>query len=280
MRSPSRRSRPYRFWIPVVCLLALPAPGVAALVGFEVEGNSVLGRVEFPPNLAVDVTLEFEDALGLTLDSLGISARLVNGLELAGRLPQGVSLPGALPVLLRVEPPAAGPLTFAGVYTLEVHTHNLPYLPNSPLRLFKAPLGGAFTDMTASMGAGSYRARGTSGDFSDFLILADIRPLTSVAQSKFDAVEDLLADHWQELPAELGDALVTELDEAWSDYAAGAYAAASQSMAEFEGLVRDHASEIPSVWRASRDLVNVGGDLRAAASTLQFTLNLLASQLP
>ncbi len=274
---------PSRFLWSVVllgALVALPSADAAAAVSFEVRGDSVVGRIQFPPNLAIDVELAFEQVENLTLESLGASARLIDALELVGRLPEGVTASGSIPVLLEIEPPSGGALSFTGVYTLELYTHNLNYLPDSPLRLFKAPLGGVFRDVTTWMGAGSYRVRGTEGDFSQFLILIDGRTPQVAAEAKLTALEDLLAAHWQQLPAGVGDELLEDLDSAWAHYAAGDYDSASQSVGELAQTIEENAGSIPSVWRASRDVVNVGGDLRAAAATAQFTLDLLANQVP
>ena len=42
---------------------------------------------------------------------------------------------------------------------------------------------------------GSYRARGTSPGFSQWLIVADLRPLNSVIAGKFNRLQGLLAEH-------------------------------------------------------------------------------------
>ncbi len=273
-------SRPLRSIVLLGLLASLPGPGAAELVGFEVQGNSVVGRVEFPPSLAVDVELEFEQVENLSVESVGLSARLLDPLELVGRLSQGVTASGSIGVLLEIEPPAAGGLAFTGVYSLELHTNALEYVPDSPLRLFKAPMGGSFADVTAWMGAGSYRVRGSGGDLSQFLILVDSRPNDGVAEAKLAALGDLLAEHWQELPAGLGDQLLAMLDDAWAQTAAGDYGSAAESVGELAQTVADNAGTIPSTWRATRDLANVGGALRAAAATAQFTLDLLAGQVP
>jgi len=274
------RSRMSMLRVAIVLLAVLPAPGWAALVDFVVEGESITGRIEFPGDVAVDVELEFEEVIGLSVEHVGLSARLVVASELLGRLPVGVTSNGSLPVLLEIEPPTTSPLSFTGTYTIELHTHNLVYVPNSPLRLFKAPLGGLFEDVTSSMGAGSYRVRGTSGGFSELLILVDTRILSAVVEGKLAALEALLDEHWDELPGSLAADLDVLLDDAWAQYGLGQHAAASQSIDEFGGAVLGSSPPIPDVWRASGDLTNVSGELRAAAATLRFSLNLLASQAP
>ena len=263
-----------------VLLAFLPAPGWATLVDFTVEGGAIRGRVELPGDLAVDVELDFEEVIGLSVENLGLSARLVDAGELLGRLPAGVSLTGSIPVLIEIEPPAGSPLSFAGVYTLELHTHDLIYVTNCPLRLFKAPLGGVFEDITASMGAGSYRVRGTSGGFSQFLILVEGRLPTAVVDLKLATLEDLVEEHWEELPGAVAAEIQSLLDDAWAHYALGEYAAASLSVEDLGQAVLESSPPIPNVWRASRDLTNASGELRAAASTLRFSLALLASQAP
>src|SRR5262249_54859704 len=132
-------------------------PAHGQILGATVSGNSLSTSVNLL-GLSAQLTLSFENVTGLSLSSLGLSAQLVNPYSpaLLGRLPAGV-IP-ALPLMLRIEPPSSGPLAFHGIWTLDLHTENLFYVPGTPLRLYSAPLGGDFNDLTVAMGPGSYRA--------------------------------------------------------------------------------------------------------------------------
>lgn len=271
------------------CLLlllaaALPAAGQLATVlpplgqgitNWTVTDDLVNLVVSLPGGLGGDLSLIFEDATRLNLLSLGISARLVNPNDpaLLARMPSGVT-PG-LPVLLRIEPPPIGGLTFSGITTLEIHTLNLHYTTGCPLRLFSAPLGGPFRDITTSMGAGSYRARGSSGGFSEFLIVSDLRPVDQVITDKLDRLEQMLDGYTALVPGTLYDDLEERLEDIRTAHAQGDTEEAIQEVDGFLAAVQQNAgTTIPNVWRAARDLQNVAGYLRAGAMTLRFSLAL------
>lgn len=268
----------------LVCLLlllaaALPAAGqgIAGIINWTVSGDTVQASVSLPGGLGTDLTLSFEDAVGLNLSNLGISAQLVNFLNLPAilsRLPSGSLLSG-LPVLLRIEPPSAGGLAFSGIVNLELHTHLLSYTTGSPLRIFSAPLGGPFRDITTAMGPGSYRARGTSGGFSEFLILIELRPVNQVINSKLARLDDLLEDYEGSVPGTVYDDLESRLEDIRDDFEAGRTTAAIEGVDGFIAEIQEHAgTDIPNVWRSARDVQNVAGYLRAAAMTLRFSLAL------
>ena len=225
--------------------------------------------------LGTDVSLTFENVSGLNLLSLGLSVQLVNPLDpgLRARLPAGTTF-SALPVMLRIEPPAWGGLSFRGVASLDIHTHLLPYLPASPLRIFSAPLGGQFRDVTADMGPGSYRARGTMGGFSEFLIVVDLRTVDQVIASKVGALESMLDTYEGTMPGSVYDDLEEILEDIEADIAANHLEDAIAGVDDFLEEVEDHSggTGIPNVWRAARDVQNAAGYLRAGAMTLRFSL--------
>lgn len=264
--------------LPYLLLLlvtALPATANQGIASWTVTGDSVHLNVSLPGGLGGDFSLVFEDAVGLSLANLGISAQLVNPNDpaLLARLPSSVT-PG-LAALLRIEPPATGGLAFSGIATFELHTHNLNYTAGCPLRLFSAPLGGPFTDITTNMGAGSYRARGTTGGFSEFLIVSDLRPVDQVITAKLDRLEQLLDDYTASMPGSVYDDLETRLADIRADHAQGATSDAIQEVDGFLAAVQQQAgTTMPNVWRSARDVQNVAGYLRAAAMTLRFSLAL------
>ena len=264
-----------------VAALAVPAVYAQGITGVEVAGNTLSARIALPGNLSADLTLEFEDVVGLSAANLGLSAETVNPMALLARLPAGglVTMPGAFPVVLRVEPPASSPLSFSGVYKLSLHTHNLNFTAGCPLRLYTASQGGAFRDITETMGMGSYRVRGGGGTFSEFAIVADARAVDTVIGAKFAAIDALLSNQGNLIsdPAVLTE-LQQELAAARSAHAAGQTAVAAQRVDDFAATVRDNSgSAIPDVWRPTGDLQNLAGRLRAAAASLRFSLNLKAS---
>jgi hypothetical protein len=275
------------FLLAALSSVAAAAQGISNLV---ISGNQVTATLDLP-GISADLTLTFEQVVGLTAANLGLSAQLVNPADsayagLLARFPAPatspaltpntpITLPAAFPVVVRVQPPASGGLSFSGIQTLELHTHNLDLTANCPLRLFSAPAGGAFHDITTTMGIGSYRVRGSGGSFSEFVIVADTRPLGSVVNQKFDALGNLLSTYGDAIPAPLLNDLTQQLQAARASYQAGNNVGAANAVAGFADTVRRNSgTAIPDVWRASGDLPNVAGRLRAAAGTLSFSLSL------
>lgn len=261
-----------------LCLVAAPALRAQGIVEPVVSGDTLTARIALPGDIGADLTIAFERAVGLTPDALGLSARLVSPTDsgILSRFPNnGVSIPTGFPVLLSIEPPATGGLSFSGIAAVGFHTHNLTFTANTPLRLFKSSDGGAFEDVTETMGMGSYRARGTSPGFSEWLIVADVRPLNAVIAGKFNRLQGLLAAHEAAIAPAVHEDLVDRLAAARASYQAGALVTAIQQVEGFAAAVQAHSgSDIPDVWRSARDLTNVAGALRAAAGTLRFSINL------
>jgi len=248
--------------LPIHLPLALP---------ITISGNTAGVTISLG-GLSLDLSLGFEQVTNLDPSSLGISARIANPLELAGRMPAGV-VP-ALPLVFAIEPPPSGGLDFHGVVTTNIHTHDLVYTLGTPLRLYSAPIGGNFTDITTMTGTGSYRACGSKGGFSEFVIVADLRSLDDAVGQKFAAVQGLLDEYASSIPPDVLTTLQGQLDAAHDAWSARDYRTAAEAMESFDATVRAHsgAGGIPDEWRAARDLTNVAGYLRAAAGTLRYSL--------
>lgn len=259
-------------------LLALPVYAQNPIT-VQIDGNEAVAQIELPGGLEAELTLTFENAVGLTAGSLGLDATTVlpSSPGLLARLPQdpGLSIPAAFPVLITVSPPLTGGLSMSGVVDVEVDTSNLDFSGGPVFRLFSAPDGGNFVDITDSVGSGSYRAGGRKGGFSEFLLVADLRSPAAVIETKFGRLVALLESYESEMSAAAYDDLTSLLDSALTLYGAGDLASAADQVEAFADEVRSRSgNEIPDVWRSSRDLVNVAGELRAAAATLRFSLRL------
>lgn len=260
----------------LVLAAILPAPAAAQVTASTtISGSSAKVTLSLPGTLGGEVSLSFENVTGLSLANLGISAHVVNPLDstLLARLPGGSAPAAGLPVLLRIEPPTTGSLAFTGVVTINVHTHSLPYTLGTPLRIFSSPLGGAFQDITTFVGEGSYRARATTGGFSEFLIVSEARTVDQVIAAKFDRVEDLLEEYEGSMSTSLYDDLSDLLAAAETEYGQGDLSHAIQEINEFLDLVENNSgTALPNLWRSARDVENVAGYLRARAMTLRFSL--------
>lgn len=251
------------------------APVAAAQVlpvAVDVAGDTATLRIGAASAPLADVTLVFDDATGLTAANLGVTAQLVptTATALLARLPTAslTSLDSALPLLLTIEPPAGG-LSFRRTVRVEVHTHALVYTAGSPFRLFKAPLGGAFRDITEDVSPGSVRARGNTGGFSEFLLLADLRPYATVTASKFTHLRGVLATV---SPLERAP-LVAMVDDAEAAVAEGDHALAIATLDQLRARVSERAGiAIPQVWTAGSVAGNPAGELLSGASTLKFSI--------
>lgn len=258
----------------MLCVCATLASAENLPVTVSVVGNVALVRVDLPSQQKLaEVILTFDDSDGLSARSLGVSAQRVDVMDpaLLSRLPSASQeRPNpTFPLLLTIEPPRDGGLSFERTVHVEVHTHALTYTPGSQLRLFKAPLKGSFRDITTEIAPGSVRARGNTGGFSQFLVLTDQRATSEVVTDKFSRLQSLIA---QVSLAERGPLLVSA-DAAQSAYNQAKYGEALFALDQLRARVSERAGKgIASQWRATRDVNNQAGELVAAAATLGFSI--------
>jgi hypothetical protein len=260
-------------WFTLV-LLALAAPLASAQslpVQVSVSGNTASVIIGSPQAPVADMTLAFDSPHGLSAANLGISAQLVSPSDpgLLARLPGALaSLDSSFPLLVTVEPPAGG-LSFDRLVHVEIHTHALTYTYGTSYRLFKAPLGGAFRDITSEVAQGSVRARGTTGGFSQFLVLADVRRTGDVVDEKLQRLRTRIAA--------LAPAEATPL-EAYRAAAAQAVAEAryDDALASLDALAaRTDAragSAIRDTWTAGGGSSNDAGEILAGVDTAKFSI--------
>ena len=249
-------------------------------ITINVQDNKVEAVIELPGNIEADITLQFEQAIGLTKESIGISAQLIDisDINFLQRLPNNLTISpaSAFPMMITIEPLANSGFAFSGVGSIDIHTHNLEYTTNTPLRFFKAPLNGNFRDITETMGAGSYRARGRMGRFSQFIIVADLRDPLAVATKKFNTLQTALTNFSAQIDAAVYSQLVSDINEVNRLMSIQDYTAASGQLNLFKRHINQNSGiKIPNVWRSSRDIDNVAGELIAYASTLRFSLRLI-----
>lgn len=242
-------------------------------VTVQASGNTATIEVKLGTQVLADLTLSFDDASGLSPSSLGVSAELVSATSpsLLNRLPdsQLTQVPGALPLLVTIEPPANGGLSFDRTVRVEVHTHLLAYTTGSSFRLFKAPLGGDFRDITDEVAPGSVRARGTTGGFSQFLVLADLRETGDVVAEK----TAWLRDRIDTLPSSEQGAFDAYLDTAESAVAGGDFTNAIAALDLFRSRAASRAgNQLDATWTPTGQSGNDAGELIAGATTLKFSV--------
>lgn len=273
------------------------ARDAAADVVVDIDGNVAHAQISLTDGMGglhqAEVTITFDSALNLTARSLNLSAVLVNPSDpaLTMRLPPATSIDPAFPMQITVEPIAldwlfttsfdgpengSGDLSLLNTYEFEVHTHDIAYVVNSPYRLIKAPIGGSFRDFTEDILAGSVRARGRDGAFSQFLVARDSTPqctlnLLPIALGKLVNLQLRVA------AALLGDLLNGDLVALLATVNANLLAlditGAIANLDVFIAEVTAHAGvDIPNIWTARHDLTNDAGEILGLAQTLRFTL--------
>jgi hypothetical protein len=255
-------------------LLASSAAAAQSLpVSVAVAGNIATVQVGDPLTPLAEVTLTFDDATGLTASSLGLSARLVDVSDpaLLARLPDPTltRLDSALPLMITVEPPANGGLSFRRSGRFELHTHALSYSLGSNFRVLKAPVGGSFRDTTEEIAQGSVRARSRYGGFSQFLVVSDLRQTGVVVSEKIASLRTRVST----LPASEQPPFNADLDAVESAVASADYANAitAVDLISQQALARDGHGLLDE-WRATRDADNQVGELLAGAATLKFSI--------
>lgn len=260
-------------WMLLLVLLAPVALAQSQPVHVSISGDTATATIGAPLQPIAEVILEFENPGVLTASSLGISANLVGVSDpaLLARLPDAQlnQLAGAFPLLVTIEPPSNGGLKFRTV-RVEVHTHALVYSIGSSYRLFKAPLNGPFVDITDEIAKGSIRARGTTGGFSQFLVLTDLRDTNAVVASKIAGMRA----HVEALPMAEREAFATLVDAVEAGVGSAQYDAAVADTRLIASYARERAATgaIGDEWRATRDVRNLAGDVIAAAKSLEFSI--------
>jgi hypothetical protein len=268
----------------LACVVGHPGIGFAQTAfPLAISGNTATAAIQLPGGLGVDLTISFEQAVGLNADALDVTAQVVSPLDLGvtSRLPAGATLPAGLPVLIRIEPTAASALSFSGVATVGLYTHNLNLDAEAPLGLFSSSAGGPFREITRAVAVGSYRVDGSGGGFSEFVITRDPRPIDTVISDKFGILEGLLSTHAGSIGGTVATVLQQHLALARSLALLGLTKAAIGELTAFGAVVTAQSGAlIPDVWRANDDRINVAGLLRAACDTLKFSLTVKANQSP
>lgn len=243
------------------------------------QQNNLSANVELSPLVSFDLSVQFENTVGLTPQNLLVEASLINlaDPDILHRLPDSLltTVPQAFPVLISVRPDSTKGFSFSGAYTIELYTKSLHYTEGTPLRLFHSHQNGTFEDITTMTGSGSYRVRGNGGQFSDFIILADLRDANTIIQSKLIRLESIANESQSQLSVGAYQVLVDAINTVSVAINADNK---GQALAAVENLIHlleaDNGTLYPDVWRSSNDLNNVRGNLISAATTIRFSLRI------
>lgn len=244
-----------------------------------VDDNKIQAKLTLSSLIEVDLTVEFENSIGLNANNIDITAELLDptDLTITDRLPSALtSAVSGFPVLVSISPKANAGFGFEGLAMVELYTKAIHYTPTIPWRLFTSHDDGEFEDITTLTSSGSFRARGSTGQFSDFIILLDNRPSGSVINDKVASLSTIVNGNRNKIAALLEAAIDSGINDIHSALAVNDDDAALAAVDSLISLI-DNASgnEIADVWRSSGDVVNVKGLLLTQLQTLRFSLRTL-----
>jgi hypothetical protein len=171
-----------------------------------------------------------------------------------------------------VEPPLGCGLSFANEVQIELTTADLEHQDFSPYRLMKGPIGGPFANITSAIEAGSIRARGRGGQFSELVIVADLSQdfgldSTELLSDLADELDD------PDIALTARSALEAQLAVVDSAFRSGQIGAARQALVEFEFDLRGFSGAgVPNAYAPDVGLSSEIGELLALSGALGFQL--------
>ncbi len=244
-----------------------------------VDNNRIQAKLSLTTAIEVDLTIEFENSIGLHANNFDITAELLNPSDLliTDRLPSLLtSATSGFPVLVSISPKADSGFGFEGVAMVELYTKALHYVPTVPFRLFTSHANGTFEDITTLTSSGSLRARGSTGQFSDFIILLDTRAPSAVISDKVSNISQTVNSNRSDISLLLQGTLDSGINDIQNALAINDDAAALTAVDSLISVV-DNASgsQIPDVWLANGSVVNAKGILLTQLQTLRFSLRTL-----
>jgi hypothetical protein len=163
-----------------------------------------------------------------------------------------------------------GELSFKNTYHFEMHTHDLEYSDDTLYRLFKAPIGDIFQDVTTEVAMGSFRARGRGGAFSQFVIASDPRNQLDLARAKLGDLSTRI------LTAALADGLRLDLLGLVAKVEALLVVDLLGALTVLDELIGtielDAGISIPNIWDASHTVPNDAGEMDSLAQSARFSM--------
>ena len=298
-------------WLLVAGVLSMAlATAASAQVVVTVDGDTAHAAVSLTDNNGTtydaDVTIVFDTPQNLTPEALNLTATLIDPAEINPRLLHDQydatncylgsicpTIDPAFPVMITVEPivlpwlftsgfdggdSGDGVFSFRNNYQLEIHTHDLAYTDRSPYRVFKAPIGGNFHDVTYETAPGSMRARGRGGAFSQFVIANDPRSNSGLlgAGALVVSLQKIAELNTRILSAILSDGLQLELLDLLVQVDTLILVDLTGALAALDSLIdlldTNAGTNIANVWRADHTVVNDAGEMQELAETLRFSM--------
>lgn len=270
--------RTYLFLVGFISILWTTQAFAVSPNNVIVTDNKLQASITLTPTIKLDVLIQFEKSVGLTADSIAVDASLIplNDTDVMSRIASNaVDLHPDFPVLLSISPKGDKGFSFEGLATVEIYTKAIDYQAGMPAKIFTSHQGDDFEDITTMVSAGSLRARGNTGRFSDFIIVLDERSLKVDVETKLARIEQILLTNQSALSSILSNQLQTAVSVLETAVALNNFDQALVLTDDLIQLVEGLTGEqIDNVWRSSNDLVNVKGDLLSTLKSLRYSLRL------
>lgn len=237
--------------------------------------NRISADVVLDNGMDLQLSIRFPQAIGLSESNVKVNIRALNpnDPQITHRLPDSfqMSAVDSFPVLISVQPRQDRGFSFSGEAEIELYTQSIDYADN--IRLFRSHAGGQFEDITTLTAAGSLRATGSTGHFSDFILLVDNRDPTVIAAAKARDLAHYLYSHVFSMEDQFG-AEIHALSRNINDHVQqGRYRAAVSNLNNMlRKLETANDETMPGVWRSTGDLENVQGELLTKGRSLRYTL--------
>jgi hypothetical protein len=266
--------------------LLLMSPAARSEVTVQILGNDALLNIQVPgpsgtPTYSAELKLKFNSPVNLAPHCLGASARHLDATartDVQGRMPHdGLVIDEQFPILISISPPEACGLSFQNEVRIELRTENLVFTAKSPYRLYKSPAGGAFQDITRQVLPGSVRTIGSSGGFSDFVIVRDDRQdSVGDASEGYAALERRLDD--PDIGSNPKSILLRTLAMSREAFASGDHEEALERLRDMRRFCANFAGDgLDNRWRAAGNLQNDEGELVSLINPIEFALEALAA---
>ncbi|MGK0305391.1 MAG: hypothetical protein ACI8UG_001139 [Gammaproteobacteria bacterium] len=268
-----------RYFFGFLLLTLLSSSSIAQTVSptsLSINGNILQAKLQVTSLIELDLVVEFERSIGLSANNIEISASLidVNSSSVTNRFNvDDIKAIPSFPVLISISPKANSGFGFEGLASVEIYTRSIDYNAAMPARLFRSHDNGNFEDITSMVSAGSIRARGNTGSFSDFMILLDERSNIDMIDDTFSQLSQLFNQHGDKVSLILATSIQASINNLQHALLMADFATALE-VTESLIFITENATgdQMSNVWRSSGDVTNMQGELLTRLKTLRYSL--------
>jgi hypothetical protein len=268
-----------RYFLGVLLFTLLSSSSIAQTVSptsVTINGNALKAKLQVTSLIEIDLVVEFEKSIGLSANNIEISASLidVNSSSVTNRINvDDIKAIPSFPVVISITPKVNSGFGFEGLASVEIYTKSIDYNVAMPARLFRSHDNGNFEDITSMVSAGSIRARGNTGSFSDFMILLDERSNVDMIEDTFSQLNQLFNQNSDKVSLILGMSIQTSIISLQQALLMSDIATALELTESLISLTESATGEqMSNVWRSSNDVINMQGELLTRLKTLRFSL--------